>query len=372
MQRVIWNPKPFYTIEPKLNLQFPKFCGIIIFSRAKNTYKRRVYIILKAKLKRHTKDIALVLGTIIFWFVLIIAIINIKYKPAYEVKIDGEILGYISSNVSFKNRIDDEIINKEGNNIEDVTLNKVPEYQKKLIKRDTEFKEEEILEKLDKEYTTITYKYFIVALNDENKAYVDTLEQAEEVVNDIKSEYQDENLNLQIISKYTENIEEVKCDNIEVAETNIKSEVEEIIKQEKEEEERKNALAIINGINVSVLPVNGTITSRYGASSSIRRSTHTGLDIACASGTDIKVVAKGTVTFAAYNGSYGNLVKVDHGNGVETWYAHCSKIYATVGQEVEAGDVIAAVGSTGNSTGPHLHLEIRINGATVNPQNYVY
>ena len=67
-----------------------------------------------------------------------------------------------------------------------------------------------------------------------------------------------------------------------------------------------------------------------------------------------------------------NLIKVDHGNGVESWYAHCSAIYASVGQSVDPSITISAVGSTGNSTGPHLHLEIRINGAAVNPQNYLY
>ena len=91
-----------------------------------------------------------------------------------------------------------------------------------------------------------------------------------------------------------------------------------------------------------------------------------------ASGTDIKVVSDGTVIFAGWDGDFGNLIKVDHGNGVQTWYAHCSKLYATVGQQVTAGDVIAAVGSTGNSTGPHLHLEIRVNGTPVNPQLYLY
>ena len=136
--------------------------------------------------------------------------------------------------------------------------------------------------------------------------------------------------------------------------------------------EENEAIAIIDGIKLSVLPVSGRITSRYGELSSLRRSTHTGLDIACASGTDIKVVAGGTITFAASSGSYGNLVKVDHGNGIETWYGHCSKIYAKVGQKVEAGDTIAAVGSTGNSTGPHLHFEIRIDGNTINPQQYIY
>ena len=67
---------------------------------------------------------------------------------------------------------------------------------------------------------------------------------------------------------------------------------------------------------------------------------------------------------------YGNLIIVDHGNGVETWYGHCSKLYAKVGDTVTAGDVVAAVGSTGNSTGPHLHLGIRLNNKYVNPVDY--
>ena len=130
--------------------------------------------------------------------------------------------------------------------------------------------------------------------------------------------------------------------------------------------------ATINGIYISVIPVQGRITSRYGHVSSIRSGAHTGTDIACAQGTPIKVTASGTVTFAGWNGSYGKLIKVSHGNGVETWYAHCTDLYGTVGQQVNAGDVIATVGSTGNSTGNHLHLEIRVNGTAVNPQRYLY
>ena len=162
--------------------------------------------------------------------------------------------------------------------------------------------------------------------------------------------------------------DDINTDSLEIASNTF----EDFVLELKEEKEEKESLAVINEVKLSVLPVSGTITSRYGAISSIRSSAHTGLDIACNQGTGIKVVAHGTVTFAAYSGSYGYLVKVSHGNGVETWYGHCSKIYSKVGDEVNAGDVIAAVGSTGNSTGPHLHFEIRINGNTVNPQNYVY
>jgi murein DD-endopeptidase MepM/ murein hydrolase activator NlpD len=116
-------------------------------------------------------------------------------------------------------------------------------------------------------------------------------------------------------------------------------------------------------------PIEGTITSRFGTRS---RGLHTGLDIATSLGTPIKAAAGGVVTYAGYKGSYGYLVVISHGNGIETYYAHCSKLYVNAGDSVSQGSVIAAVGSTGNSTGPHLHLEIRVNGVAKNPQNYLY
>ena len=169
-------------------------------------------------------------------------------------------------------------------------------------------------------------------------------------------------MNLTITEKTTQNAEEIKTDSFEVAKENISNKIE----------ETESVIGEVQGIKLATLPVTGIISSRYGVSSSIRSSTHTGLDIAASSGTPISVVSDGTVISAAYTGAYGNLVKVDHGNGVETWYAHTSKMYVTAGQSVKAGDIIAAVGTTGNSTGPHLHFEIRINGNHVNPQNYIY
>lgn len=313
---------------------------------------------------------AKVIAIVISGFLLILAIIFIKYKPVYEVTIAGEKLGYIEKIEEFKNLIEEKIINQEGEYIADVSLIQEPEYKFRLLKRTSNLNEDEVIEKLKTSNTVITYKYYEVALNNETKSYVKTLEEAEKVVNEIKEEFSDDNLelDLQINEKYTESIENVNTNSLEVATVNVENAAKEI----KEDCENKDALAIVNNIKLSVLPVTGRITSRYGERSSLRRSTHTGLDIACTTGTDIKVVSNGTVTFSGKKGSYGNLIIVDHGNGVETWYGHCSKLYSNVGDTVEAGSIIAAVGSTGNSTGPHLHFEIRINGECVNPQNYVY
>ena len=307
-------------------------------------------------------------------FGFIIAIVLIKYRPVYKVSISGEEIGYIENIQAFEENLKNQIISEETKNVDSINLSEEPEYELKLVNRTLETNEKEIATEIEDE-VVVTYKYYDVAYKNETIQSVDTIEEAEEIVNEIKENNSEQDVDLTIIEKYTENEEEVNTSELEVAKTEIQTIVAEKIEEEqkqKEEEERINSLPDINGIKLAVTPIEGTITSRYGVSSRIRKSTHTGLDIATTKGTPIKVVAAGTVIAASYDGSYGNLVKVDHGNGVETWYAHTSKMYVKVGEQVEAGDVIAEVGSTGNSTGPHLHLEIRVNGEHVNPQNYLY
>lgn len=265
-------------------------------------------------------------------------------------------------------------MNSTDKNISTIDINIDPEYELKLVSKSEETNEEQIINQI-KQDIDITYKYYEIAYNNEILEKVNTLEDAEILVNKIKEQKSDDEIQLTISEKYTNNIEEVNTQNLELAVNNIQevtiAKIEEI-KQAKEEEERINSMPVINDIRLAYTPVAGTITSRYGVSSRIRVSTHTGLDIAAKTGTSIKVIADGTITCASYNGSYGNLIKVDHGNGLETWYAHTNKMYVKVGQKVSAGEVIGEVGSTGNSTGPHLHLEIRINGEHVDPQDYLY
>jgi murein DD-endopeptidase MepM/ murein hydrolase activator NlpD len=117
-----------------------------------------------------------------------------------------------------------------------------------------------------------------------------------------------------------------------------------------------------------VWPVNGTVTSGYGPRWG---RLHEGVDIAAPTGTPIWAAAAGTVIYAGWLGGYGNLVVVDHGNGLATAYGHASAILVAVGQSVSQGETIALVGSTGNSTGPHLHFEVRVNGVAVDPLLYL-
>lgn len=116
------------------------------------------------------------------------------------------------------------------------------------------------------------------------------------------------------------------------------------------------------------------ISSEFGGRTSpggIGSTNHKGRDYAAGSGSPIYASASGTVTTVSYNGARGNYVVINHGNGLSTLYQHCSAIYVSAGQSVSAGQNIAAVGTTGASTGPHLHFEVWVNGTPVDPRLYL-
>ena len=117
-----------------------------------------------------------------------------------------------------------------------------------------------------------------------------------------------------------------------------------------------------------IWPVDGVVVSGFGMRWG---RMHEGIDIAASFGTPIRAAAAGIVIHAGWLGGYGNLVVLDHGNGLATAYAHASSILVGVGQQVSQGETVSLVGSTGNSSGPHLHFEVRINGVAVDPLLYL-
>jgi murein DD-endopeptidase MepM/ murein hydrolase activator NlpD len=124
----------------------------------------------------------------------------------------------------------------------------------------------------------------------------------------------------------------------------------------------------------SLWPVNGVLRSSFGGRMdpfSGEGAFHTGVDLAAASGTSVHVTADGVVVSAGWAGHYGKLVVVDHGNGVQTYYAHLSQFMVLPGQEVRRGEVVALSGGTGRVTSPHVHYEVRLRGTPVNPYKYL-
>ena len=138
---------------------------------------------------------------------------------------------------------------------------------------------------------------------------------------------------------------------------------------------KRQQIAISNqtiSVTPSIWPSQGVVSSPYG----LRwggSDFHPGIDIANDMGTPIRATADGTVSVAGWNsGGYGNMVDIDHGNGVMTRYGHASYVVVTAGQHVKRGQIIAYMGSTGFSTGPHVHYEVRINGQAVDPSGYLF
>ncbi|MBO6244458.1 MAG: M23 family metallopeptidase [Clostridia bacterium] len=309
---------------------------------------------------------------------LILGAVAFLYKPTYSVFINGEQVGYTENKSKLQRKINDYIENGEEENVAFVQVNSLPEYKLCLLKRNVETNDDEIFAKIQGQGTTY-YRYYAILDNQEEKIYVSTFEEAENIVNSLKEKNSSNIESISIIEKYEADLK----DFTESEEAISKLYVEPVQNIQVAKKSKYTAIGTVNTATTTssgkksiglalIRPVSGTITSRFGASSRIRRSAHTGLDIATSKGTPISAAASVTVTFAGYKGSYGNLLVITHANGVQTYYGHCSALYVSAGASVSQGQTIAAVGSTGNSTGPHLHFEVRVNGVAYNPQNYVY
>jgi murein DD-endopeptidase MepM/ murein hydrolase activator NlpD len=136
-------------------------------------------------------------------------------------------------------------------------------------------------------------------------------------------------------------------------------------------EDRREQLAA----TPSIWPTSGWVTSGYGTRVSPftgRRQFHAGIDIAADFGTRIVAPASGRVVFAGRKGAFGRVVEIDHGFGIRTLYGHTDEVFVRAGQRVERGTRIASVGSSGRSTGPHLHYQVKVGGRTVNPGDYIF
>lgn len=323
--------------------------------------------------RRSVKLIILVSIALLF----VIGIVGSFYKVSYSVNIDGEMVGYTDNKSKLQSQINDYIENGEDENTAFVQVESLPEYNICLLKRNVNSDDDKIFNMVKSDGVTY-YRYYAILDNQEEKIYVPDFSQAEDIVNKLKEKNSSNMANITIAEKYETELKQMSSTDDAVSKLYVApKKVTVASNKRKTSSGSVNTATTISGTKVSlgislIKPVSGIISSRFGARSSIRSSAHTGLDIAASTGTPVSVAASGTVTFSGWKGSYGKLIVVTHSNGVQTYYGHCSQLYASVGQTVSQGQKIAAVGSTGNSTGPHLHFEIRVNGVAYNPQNYLY
>lgn len=299
-------------------------------------------------------------------FFIIIGILAFFFKSAYIVTYNGEFIGYCDNKSKLQQKINLFIEQGDSSspNIAYVQIDNMPKYEHTFLKRNIQTNDDEIYKSVIS--TGITYyNYFAIQLNGEDKYYVSTYPEAESIVNQLKEKDSNNIDKITIYEKY--NTEIASFTSVDECVTGLYE--KKVVKPNLVA--GANNATYISSLGISfVEPVQGMLSSRFGIRS---RDNHKGLDIANSTGTPIAAAASGTVKYAKYNsGGYGNLVIIDHGNGIETYYGHNSKLYVTEGQKVTQGEVICAMGSTGISTGPHLHWEVRINGVAQNPQNYIY
>lgn len=327
------------------------------------------------RVKKTIKDMHRLISLILFLVVLLLLSLFFAFRPIYGVTYKGKFIGYSTNVFDLQDSISKELL-KGDKNATFYDLEEPIEYKLQFMKKGLKLNDD-IISDLKKEAVAV-YKYFLIKEGNDTKYYYSKYEDAQTVINSLKDKKSTNYKNFKIDVAYFKEQKEEK---------EIKLAIEELYIPLKRRPQFSEKIAVSStfssfrkisyskipiGITLAS-PISGPITSHFQPNRRIfgRVSPHTGIDIGRPTGTKAFAAQDGTVVFSAYNGAYGNMVEISHGNGVNTIYAHLSKISVSKGSEVKKGEVIGLVGSTGRSTGSHLHFEIRIHGTAVNPIFYV-
>ena len=309
-----------------------------------------------------------------------------KFKFVYMVEMGGVELGLVNDKDKFEKDIKDTLENLE-EPVVSAKLQENPKYSLRLVdKDDIDVDDNYVFAKVEEKIEK-TYRYYNIKEDDKLLAKVSTKEEKDNLLKELEEAKQVKDLKVEeekTKEYYIISYEEAK----QLASTNVDNiENEKKNKLEKEKIEKRNTNIVKNirrGGTVSASSSSnasamlGSLSFRRPLNSSrvsagyLGYPGHRGIDFPSPQGTPVMAAESGTVTTVMYsNKSYGNRVIIDHGNGISTLYGHNSTIGVSLGQKVSKGQTIAGVGSTGNSTGNHVHFEIRINGKPINPTSYV-
>lgn len=309
-----------------------------------------------------------------------------KFKFVYMVEMGGVELGLVNDKDKFEKDIKDTLEDLE-EPVVSAKLKENPKYSLRLVdKEDIDVDDNYVFAKVEEKIEK-TYRYYNIKEDDKLLAKVSTKEEKDNLLKELEEAKQVKDLKVeeeQTKEYYIISYEEAK----QLASTNVDNiENEKKNKLAKEKIEKRNTNIVKNirrGGTVSASSSSnasamlGSLSFRRPLNSSrvsagyLGYPGHRGIDFPSPQGTPVMAAESGTVTTVMYsNKSYGNRVIIDHGNGISTLYGHNSTIGVSLGQKVSKGQTIAGVGSTGNSTGNHVHFEIRINGKPINPTSYV-
>ena len=300
------------------------------------------------------KGIILLFIFILMVVVAYVGLIFSLFKPYYKVQIDNKFLGYYQSQEEYQQYFD-KIINEKYENDYEITkyFSKEPYFEKIYVKP-------KYVEQFNN-YKLIEDK---IIVNNETQMYTKTNERAEQIIEALKKEVKSETefkIEKEVISDLTSITTQEECDEIQ----------KRIIENNKRITVTSRSGSYRNETDYIWPTSSRIITAYFNVSGANWSNKHTGLDIGVSSGNNIMASKGGTVIFSSWSGSYGYYIKINHGNGIVTAYAHNSRLLVSVGDKVKQGDIIALSGSTGNSTGPHCHFEVIVNGEFKNPLNYL-